>query len=193
MMRLKNFLSIKRFKNIEYIDVCEENEDFVSMDGIVYSKNGKYLVYCPRKREKPVIVQDGTQVIFNSAFRKCAIYDINFPASLREIQNCAFSSCLSLTSVHLNDELEIIGSFAFHACENLENIYLGKSLKSIRDYAFDRTSALSKIRFPNKLEHIGDSAFVQCPLKDVVIPKSVRKIGKCAFADSLNWCRTKIC
>lgn len=186
MTQLMSALAIEQFKDIEYIDVCEENEDFVSVDGLVYSKNGKYLIYCPRGKEGIIKIKEGTQIIFNSAFFRSRVSEVSFPTSLRELKSHAFSQCQNLISVRLNDEMEIIGSFTFHACENLEDVYLGKSLKSIRDYAFGKNAKLCNIDIPKTVTTIGDAAFIGCPLENVMIPSSVRKIGKCAFTDTLK-------
>lgn len=52
MKHLKCALAIEQLKNIKHIDVCEENKEFVSVDGIVYSKNGKYLVSCHEEKKE---------------------------------------------------------------------------------------------------------------------------------------------
>lgn len=140
----------------------------------------------PRGKEGTVVIREGTQAIYNSAFCCSKVSEVKFPTSLREIKRASFPECPNLVSVHLNDELEIIGAFAFSECKNLENVYFGKSLKSIRAYAFEKDTKLCNINFPKTLTIIGDAAFTGCPLENVVIPPSVHKIGKQAFASTLK-------
>ena len=61
-----------------------------------------------------------------------AIEKFDFPSSLKEIGDEAFSYCQSLTEVILPEGLEYIGINAFRDCYSIENAYFPSTLKSIQ-------------------------------------------------------------
>lgn len=80
---------------MKYIEICEENEFYKTIDGIVYTKDGKTLLKCPRNHPGKVVVPDGVEVIAESAFEDTSITDIVLPDSLRKIERRAFLTALS--------------------------------------------------------------------------------------------------
>lgn len=54
---------------MKYIEICEENEFYKTIDGIVYTKDGKTLLKCPRNHPGKVAVPDGVEMIAESALK----------------------------------------------------------------------------------------------------------------------------
>lgn len=78
-------------ENIEKIYLQEGYPKFCSIDGAVYSEDGKNLVAVPSGRSGQFAAAEGTEIIQANAFRKCDRLDIvTFPASVVEIQDYAF-------------------------------------------------------------------------------------------------------
>lgn len=94
---------------MKYIEICEENEFYKTIDGIVYTKDGKTLLKCPRNHPGKVVVPDGVEVIAESAFEDTSITDIVLPDSLRKIERRAFFDCSKLKSVDFGHGLESLG------------------------------------------------------------------------------------
>lgn len=122
---------------------------------------------------------EGTEEIGNCTFAYCPrLESVSFGKSLKAIDKCAFFSCPSLASVELPDTLEIIDDFAFEMCPGISKVKLGKGIKRIGDCAFKDSSNISEVDLGDKLEYIGGAAFSGENLKCLVIPETIRSIGR---------------
>ena len=76
------------------------------------------------------------------------------------IEDEAFSSDKTITSVFIPDSVTTIGNFAFHNCSNLAKVDMGKGVTDIGEYAFARCGSLSEIKIPEGIATIGNNAFL---------------------------------
>ncbi len=98
------------------------------------------------------------------------------------INNYAFCSCLSLTSVTVPDGIKSINDYVFSGCKSLTSIALPGSITSIGKGAFSYCSLLSCVNIPDSVTSIGDMAFYDCiSLTSIDIPDGVISIGKLVF------------
>lgn len=68
---------------LEEITVDSENKTFKSIDGVLYSKDGTSLLWCPAKKSGTIMIPEGTVKIDNYAFFKAnCITDIIFPKTV---------------------------------------------------------------------------------------------------------------
>ena len=145
------------------ITVDENNEYYTSIDGNLYTKDGKTLVqYALGKKDASFTIPDGVTIIGENAFAYCE----------------------NLVSVTIADSVTEIGALAFDHCTNLVDITFGKanSLTVIGSGAFGHCYILSPIAIPNGVTTIGASAFTYCRTTPyVVISKTVTEIGNSAF------------
>ncbi len=137
--------------------------------------------------------------IGDEAFCKCKfLEEINFPKSLKSIAWSAFSSCDSLTNIIMDcPELELskwqfncseiksatlkvksIGEYSFANCSKLEKVILNEGLESIESSAFLNCNNLKNIQFPSSLKYIGQEAFTSTAINSLVIPSTIKVIGK---------------
>ena len=72
--------------------VKEDNPKYISADGIIFSKDLKYLVAFPTGRTGHYEIPDGTECVAVEAFRGTALESIYVPDSVRYINANAFSS-----------------------------------------------------------------------------------------------------
>ena len=115
----------------EYV-VDQNNREFASVDGILYSRDLRKLISVPRG-SSPVrfVVRDGVELIAEKALKDIhSLEEVVLSAGLREIGSHAFENCTSLRVVHLNSGLEKIGSMAFSNTA-LETVELPSSLKDV--------------------------------------------------------------
>jgi len=127
-------------------------------------------------------------VIGHSVFNDKEITSVTMPDTIKEIQDYAFSSNRTLTSVKLSNKLELIGSNAFFNCRNLKSIELPASLKNVDVYAFS-AAGFESVTIPESttFTSIDQFVFYQCQdLKEVVLPATMTNIADNAFADCPN-------
>ncbi len=65
-----------------------------------------------------------------------SLTSVTIPNSVTNIGEWAFESCYNLTSVTIGNEVTSIGYAAFDDCESLTNVMIGMSVTSIGDWAF---------------------------------------------------------
>ena len=150
------------------IKVDENNTAFKSIDGNLYSKDGKTLIqYTPGKQDAEFVI----------------------PECVTSIGDSAFYWCTSLTNITIPDGVTSIGYGAFYSCSSLTSITIPEGVTSIGDYAFRWCTSLTSITIPGGVTSIGYGAFYSCDsLTSITIPDSVTSIGDLAFSycDSLT-------
>ena len=179
---IDNLMDKKVYRQVECFEVTHPmNKSLKTVDGILYTKDGKTLILCPPQKTGRVEIAEGTETIHQSAFKNCRINGVKFPESMRRIESSAFCWCRNLKVVEMNDGLEYILDTAFYSCRKLKKVKFSKKLKKISYGAFYTTN-LKKITLPEGLTGIGPNAFARCHLKDVYLPDSLVSIGDGAFS-----------
>lgn len=125
------------------------NEHFAAVDGVLFSKDLKTLIYYPIKKgvttgkdgfvtaNARYTVPDGVETIRTKAFYKCGhLESVTLPASLLSIEERAFSRAEALKALQLPDNLQFIGVDAFAFCTGLTAMTIPRSVTRIDDYAF---------------------------------------------------------
>lgn len=179
---IDNLIDKKVYRQVECFEVTHPmNKSLKTVDGILYTKDGKTLILCPPQKTGRVEIAEGTETIHQSAFKNCRINGVKFPESMRRIEPSAFCWCRNLKVVEMNDGLEYILDTAFYSCRKLKKVKFSKKIKKISYGAFYNTN-LKKITLPEGLTRIGANTFARCHLKDVHLPDSLVSIGDGAFS-----------
>ena len=130
------------------IEVDKNNEYYKSIDGNLYSKDGKKIIqYSIGKKDDLFEIPLGVTIIGKGAFSGCEYIDgISIPNSVTNIGDEAFSGCCSLSGVELGDVI-IIGCEAFSGCINMRSVGIGNSVTTIGSGAFVGCDSLSEIYY----------------------------------------------
>ena len=166
------------------IIVDEENPSYKSIEGNLYSKDGKTLIlYAPGKKDTAFAVPNSVTSIGDDAFYYCTgLTSVVIPNSVTTIGYRAFYNCTGLTSVTIPNSVTSIGNSAFYNCTNLTSVVIPNSVTTIGWSAFEGCTGLTSIVIPNSVTTIGFYAFRGCTgLTSIVIPNSVTTIGERAF------------
>ena len=145
------------------IDVEDNNENYVSLDGVVYSKDLTHLVMYPGgKNSYPYVVNENTKVINDSAFYGAyALIDVQLNNGLEEIDQYAFYDVQNVCTYKLPSTLVSIGNYAFSNNKNLEYVNIPDSVLKIGRYAFMNDYNCYRISFneTSKLPRISYGTF----------------------------------
>jgi len=158
----------------ESIVVAEGNPAYVSVSGMLLTKDLKTLVASPKEIGGEVTVPSSVTEIGDYAFRGCAKMEkVTLPAGLERIGVMAFADCSGLTEITIPGNVAAIGSAAFVCCSSLRRAEI----------------------LPGKLKNMPYGIFRGCmSLKEenINIPQSesflVRHLGAGREFDNWIWC-----
>lgn len=105
-----NYSTMQYCDNLKNVFVDENNPLYCDIDGVMYSKDKTKLLLYPRGRNPS---------------------SISFPATVKEIDGCAFYKCKDLTNVVLPEKMVRVYGYEFLQCENLRDITFPKGIKQI--------------------------------------------------------------
>ena len=151
-------------QSIMDINIADGNSLYRTDNGIVYSADGKKLVYCSGNKTD-ISIADGTETIAANAFYMTKAASVEIPGSVTDIEDHAFYSS-SIKSLILNEGLETIGSDAFGECYANMEIVFPSTLTKINSGAFD--SIGGKVTFLNKDTKMTSGAFATYKALEVV-------------------------
>ena len=168
---------------LEKISVHPDNENFKDIDGVLFSKNGKYLIIYPiSKKDTQYAIPAGTERIGEKAFyANQYLKRLELPESIIQYvkgQHGPFEGCNSLTKLRISSE--VIPSDAFKNCKQLKSVVFSDNVKSIGDSAFYNTS-IEEVELPRQLENVEWSAFganyANSPLRKMTVYDSAKCTG----------------
>lgn len=176
-----------RGKHLKSYTVSEENPYYKSVNGIVFSKDGKCLVAFPSNMGTAYTIPSGVTEIGDHAFIGCGLATLILPESLTVIGKGAFSGCESLLSLNIPESVSQIGEFAFLFATGLENITIPGSVKKVSQAMFNLCSNLKKVTIAEGVTEISNGAFSGCyALEKVSLPSTLTTIN----ADAFHACRS---
>lgn len=151
-------------QNLKAFKVSADNPYFCDVDGVLFSKDMKTLLFYPLAREISISekadangqkssiksieysIPDGVETIRTKAFYKSQyLTKITIPQSVKVIEEKAFFRCGALGELKLPSSLEIIGKDAFSYCTSLTETVIPASVRQIDTYAFYNCTSLLKI------------------------------------------------
>lgn len=124
--------------NLQNIFVPKENEYYKSVDGVLYSKDGKTLIAYPRDKEGEcfIIPDEVIEIGQKAFFGAFNLKEVILPESLVIIGDSAFKNCVLIETITLPSKVEYIGKLAFFTCYKLSSIIIPTSVKNIEFEAF---------------------------------------------------------
>lgn len=160
------------------------NHDYKTIDGIVYTKNGKMVVAGSLGLEH-VVIPEGVERLGHSAFRNCKMRSVVLPDSIDRIRTKAFCQCKNLKSVKLGNNVDTIEDGAFAECCSLKHIDIPASIKTINGYAF-LNSGLESIELHEGLLRLGCKALFGTDIKFIHLPASIKNMECDCFGSNLK-------
>ena len=165
------------------INVDTENQNYCSINGILFNKDKTTLYYYPAgKSDLNYEIPNSVKTIGREAFYYSSLTSVTIPNSVTTIGECAFYCCKSLTSVTIPDSVTKIDINAFNSCYSLTSVTIPNSVTTIGWGTFEYCNSLLSVTIPNSVTEIGGYAFAYCSnLTSITIPNSVTEIEESAF------------
>lgn len=113
------------------------NSAYVSVDGVLFTKDMRELTAYPCGRSGGYTV----------------------PESVNHIGNAAFYGAKKLSSVEISGALDFIGFEAFAECELLSNVNINDGVNYVGYWAFRGCTGIKQLTVPQSVTNIGDQAF----------------------------------
>ena len=184
--------------SLKSITVNTENQFFTSVNGSLYTKDGKTLVmFAVGTKPECANVPEGVEVIGKYAFAYgIEIKKIVLPSTLVSIEEYAFEFCFAVTEINLPEGLKSIGSRAFKDCYGITSIKLPDGIEFIGEAAFESCKGIASMTVSDSnayyitidgclfTEDKSVLLFVPSIYKNsaIVIPDGVKRIGDSAFS-----------
>lgn len=107
------------------------------------------------------------------------------PEGIEAIGSYAFFAVKGLSKLEFPSSVKKLEDFALYCCTDLKEVVLNKGIELLGNYAFG-VCPLSKINFPESLTNIGNYCFYATGFTDIVVPKTWKKIGANVFSNCLD-------
>jgi hypothetical protein len=172
------------------ITVDENNENYESIDGVLYNESRTTLIAFPGAKGGSFIVEAPVKSIASEAFYGCnSLMSLLLPNTIVDIGNYAFKDCWSLTSILLPEGVLALGNQTFQDCISLQSVNIPQSLTSLPIGCFWGCTSLEALMVPDNIQAMGYSVFKNCSnLTSVTLPPQMTLIPESAFenCDSLK-------
>lgn len=197
--------------DLEEFVVSKDSKNFTANNGLLYTKDMKTLISCPRGKRGIVKVPEGVETLAVACFSICnRVTEIKLPSTIRNLgegygRYAGFHYCLNLEKVNIPEGVETITGGAFRHCDKLKSLTLPTTLKTLDvNYAerademrqievFGPMLSLEELNMENTnietLEGVyyegGDYGTLPfnsgLNIKNLRLPKKIRIIGKNVF------------
>lgn len=150
-LKIKNLKIPKNVKEIQFLSlgsssleniyVDPDNKYFKSIDNVIFSKDGKSLVFYMRtKTNKQYEIPKEVKTICDGAFsRNEYLEELIIPSnSVESIGDYAFNHSENLKTVRIGEGVTTIGINAFEDCKKLEEVFLPSTLTYVDKGCFSK-------------------------------------------------------
>ena len=179
------YYAIYNCRSLENVYVSEENPVFKSVDGNIFSKDGRALYYYAiGKKDSSFTIPKGVTTIMNDAFL-CGwqLKEIIIPNYVTYIGAYAFRDCTSLKSIVVPEGITFLGQSTFRGCTSMKSVTLPESLVELGNYVFSECESLEELVVPNNVKKMGAICWTNSSLKTVYLPATIDGLKRNVFRD----------
>ena len=151
------------------VRVAADNFHYKSIDGVLYTADGKNLVLYPSGRpDKSFIIPSSVEIV--EEFLRCvALESVFIPASVDTF--FGFSFCPNLRRVTFSEDCNSVnlGCLKLEGCPSIESIALPNGVNGIGSRRFIDCPNLVSVTIPTDVKEIYNEAFINCPSLRAII------------------------
>lgn len=170
--------------NLKKIEVDPENDRYMSIDGVMYTKDKKTLVKYPAGKEGAEFkIPSEVNTLNQNSFRDNQhIEFMHIPENVTAIGDSAFLDTKALEAVTIPGSVSLVGNYAFCSGDSLKTIIMSNGITEIGQGAFEANYYLEEIAFPESIKTIGNEVLFDCRrLRKVSLSSNVEFIGSRVF------------
>ncbi|MGD9887254.1 MAG: leucine-rich repeat protein [Bacilli bacterium] len=145
--------------SLEQINISSNNANYLSIDGIVFSKSMNILVYYPEGKTNTTFIINAPTVGKKAFFNNHYLKQITMTELVLKINPSSFENCSNIEAIILSENLLEIPDFAFRNCVSLNTIVITGRIKRIDEQAFANATALANVTIPSSVFYIEKEAF----------------------------------
>lgn len=147
-------------KALTAINVDKANQVYSSVDGVIYSKDGKTLDRCPEGRHFWLNIPEGGESIGENGYHYGSFY-----------------GCEILSGITMPEGLKHVGRESFYGCTGLKSLTLPSTVSSINEYAFYGCSSLRTLTCQaSKVPETATNAFWSTPRQSGILYVPVESV-----------------
>lgn len=143
--------------NLINIYVSSSNKEYMSDNGVLYTKGRGKLIQYPNGRDESVFIapKELTSVCNSAFWGNTNLKEVILPDGLKGIDHISFANCTNLSKVYLPNSLNYIGNGAFYGCPKLSHISINKKTKyTVEDDPESTYNTFMTTTFVEKLDTI---------------------------------------
>ncbi len=129
-------------------------------------------------------IPSALEAIGDNAFAHTALRNATLPSGCVRIGNRVFSGCYYIDKLVIPEGVAEISAYFINDNIRLRRVEIPVSAKKIGKSAFADCLALAEVVFRDGLEEIADMAFANSPLAEIVLPSTLKAVGKQSFTVS---------
>lgn len=179
---------IRNFKSLLYlkkVSVDPNNPYYKSIDGLLYSADGKSFLAAPRAVEGRVVIQDGTMCILKGALADCYnLKEIELPSSLTSLSYSEFTelNCLEKVIFHGLQPINTATAdgkpvFILMVSSNTKIVVPRKALMNYKKTILSKRGEYSELRSGQSSDFESDINYVTVIVHDGDLAKSTAIYG----------------
>lgn len=161
--------------SLEKITISENHPDYCTVDGVVFDKEMKTLIFYPENKQESVYaIPDTVTSIGDGAFGNVKnLKKIYVPETVENVKDDMFANCTSLTEIHYRNGVEDETTVYEYEAVNESSIKL--------TYYKDNSTVVS---VPSQIDGytvvgVADNTFKDCAFAtEIILPETVTEIGK---------------
>ena len=160
-------------------------------NGLLIDSEEKRLISVPyspageNNETRIISIPEGVEIIGEKAFYDVSCYEVNYPSTLKSIEDWNQYDQLGSGTLVFPENLESVGCNV--RIWNLKALVFPSSLRSIGEYSFSYGDTLETVVFREGLAFIGYNSFFRNQnLTTVVFPDSLKRIGRVSYTSLLD-------
>lgn len=176
--------------SVEY-RVPSTSQNFKTVDGVLYSKDGSILYACSEGHAGASFTVPSTvrEIAGFALYGLEEMKELVLPEGLTTIHEYAFSES-GITSFTMPDSVTTVYGSICERCPNLERVVIGNGVKELGTCAgwqdFYYCPNLREVDLGSSVEVVGNACFGNTALTSVDLPESVRQLNYGAFGNNYD-------